>query len=607
MRRQRACRPLRVGMVITRSTDTPGNVIPVRDEEFEDFDTESLAFLRKQREELAFVGFRLKQGVYGQRQADVQMIRVKLPFGGVSADQLDAFGEVAERFAPLNKGHITTRENVQYHHVPLPLAAQAIRLMGASGLSTREACGNTVRNVTGDPWAGICDDEPFDATPYAGAFVRYFVRHPLTQLLPRKFKVAFSGSEADRVVTDIHDLGFIAQVRQENGEEIRGFKIVTGGGLSIMPKQAFVLYDFVPMAEYLRISEAVLRIFERSDELRRNRAKARIKFLVHRVGIEAFLEMVEDELKGDWAKRDYPLDELLFRDDESADAPTLVTEAPEIAEADQEMFERFMRTNVTAQRQTGYSAVEVKVDRGDLSPEQFRGLARILRTYGSGRARTTPWQNIVLRWIPDNQVYPVWQELYKLSLGKPGSLEITDVVSCPGTDSCKLGITSSMGLNRAVQGKVEEMNIQDPMTRQILINMSGCPNSCGMHHVGNIGFHGAAIKSDGRQVPAYHVFVGGNRRAGEAMRIGTLLRTRLPAKRVPLAVERLILDYEENRGDDDEPFNTYNERQGKAYFDNLLSDLSLPPEFSDENREHFVDWDRDRLYVLERGEGECAV
>jgi sulfite reductase beta subunit-like hemoprotein len=594
-------------MVITRSTDTPGNVIPIRDEEFEDFDTESLAFLRKQREEEAFVGFRLKQGVYGQRQADVQMIRVKLPFGGVSADQLDAFGEVAERFAPLNKGHITTRENVQYHHVPLPLAAQAIRLMGASGLSTREACGNTVRNVTGDPWAGICDDEPFDATPYAGAFVRYFVRHPLTQLLPRKFKVAFSGSEADRVVTDIHDLGFIAQVRQENGEEIRGFKIVTGGGLSIMPKQAFVLYDFVPMAEYLRISEAVLRIFERSDELRRNRAKARIKFLVHRVGIEAFLEMVEDELEGDWAKREYPLDELLFRDDESADAPMLVTEAPEIAEADQEMFERFMRTNVTAQRQTGYSAVEVKVDRGDLSPEQFQGLARILRTYGSGRARTTPWQNIVLRWIPDNQVYPVWQELYKLSLGKPGSLEITDVVSCPGTDSCKLGITSSMGLNRAVQGKVEEMNIQDPMTRQILINMSGCPNSCGMHHVGNIGFHGAAIKSDGRQVPAYHVFVGGNRRAGKAMRIGTLLRTRLPAKRVPLAVERLILDYEENRVDDDEPFNTYNERQGKAYFDNLLSDLSLPPEFNDENREHFVDWDRDRLYVLERGEGECAV
>ncbi len=594
-------------MAITHSTDTPGRVIPIREDEFEDFDTESQAFLRNQRDPDAFVGFRLKQGVYGQRQPDVHMIRVKLPFGGVSADQLDALGEVAERFVPLKKGHITTRENVQYHHVPLPLAAQAIRVLGTAGLSSREACGNTVRNVTGDPWGGICDDEPFDATPYAGAFVRYFVRNPLTQLLPRKFKVAFTGSETDRVITDIHDLGFIAQVRQENGKEVRGFRIVTGGGLSIMPKQAFVLYDFVPMAEYLRISEAVLRIFERSDELRRNRAKARIKFLVHRVGIEAFLEMVEEELKGDWAKRDYPVDELLFRDDEAADAPALVAEAPEVSEADRHMFDRFMRTNVQAQRQAGYSAVEVKVTRGDLSPDQFRGLARVLRTYGAGRARTTPWQNIVLRWIPDHHVYAVWRELYALDIGNPGALEITDVVSCPGTDSCKLGITSSMGLSRALQGKVEEMNIQDPMTRQILINMSGCPNSCGMHHVGNIGFHGAAIKSGGRQVPAYHAFVGGNRRAGETMRIGTLLRTRLPAKRVPFAVERLILDYEENRVEDDEPFNTYSDRQGKAYFDELLSDLSLPPEFSDENREHFVDWDRDRLYVLERGEGECAV
>ena len=594
-------------MAVTHSTDTPGHVIPISDEEFEDFDTEATAFLRGERDPDLFTGFRLKQGVYGQRQADVQMIRVKLPFGGVSADQLDAFGEVAERFAPLKKGHITTRENVQYHHVPLPLAAMAIRVLGDAGLSSREACGNTVRNVTGDPWGGICNDEVYDATPYAGAFVRYFVRHPLTQLLPRKFKVAFTGSETDRVVTDIHDLGFISQVRHEDGKEVRGFRMVTGGGLSIMAKRAFVLYDFVPLTEYLRVSEAVLRIFERSDDLRRNRAKARIKFLVHRVGIDAFREMVEEELKGDWAKRDYPLDDLVYLDDEAAEAPALNGHVPNVAEADRDMFERFMRSNVQAQIQEGYAAVEVKVTRGDLSPEQFRGLATILRTYGSGRARTTPWQNIVLRWIPQNRVYDVWRELYAMDLGNPGALEITDVVSCPGTDSCKLGITSSMGLNRAVQGKIEEMNIQDPLTRQILVNMSGCPNSCGMHHVGNIGFHGAAIKSGDRQVPAYHVFIGGNRRAGEPMKLGTLLRTRLPAKRVPLAVERLILDYEDNREEDDEPFNEYVDRLGKVYFNELLKDLALPPEFTDENREHFVDWDRDRLYVLERGEGECAV
>ena len=293
-------------MAVTHSTDTPGRVIPISDEEFEDFDTEATAFLRGERDPDLFTGFRLKQGVYGQRQADVQMIRVKLPFGGVSADQLDAFAEVAERFAPLKKGHITTRENVQYHHVPLQLAAMAIRVLGDAGLSSREACGNTVRNVPGDPWGGICNDEVYDATPYAGAFVRYFVRHPLTQLLPRKFKVAFTGSETDRVVTDIHDLGFISQIRHEDGKEVRGFRMVTGGGLSIMAKRAFVLYDFVPLTEYLRVSEAVLRIFERSDDLRRNRAKARIKFLVHRVGIDAFREMVEEELKGDWGQARLP-------------------------------------------------------------------------------------------------------------------------------------------------------------------------------------------------------------------------------------------------------------------------------------------------------------
>ena len=215
-------------MSIEERQDTAGHVIEIIDDEFEDFTTEAQAFLAGQREEDKFIGFRLKQGVYGQRQPNVQMIRVKLPFGGVTADQLDAFAEVTERFAPLKKGHITTRENIQIHHVPLPLAWELIRILGRSGLSSREACGNTVRNVTGDPWGGIADDEVFDATPYAGAFVRYFVRNPLTQLLPRKFKVAFSGSDTDRVIADIHDLGFFSCTRVVDGEEVRGFRIVAG-------------------------------------------------------------------------------------------------------------------------------------------------------------------------------------------------------------------------------------------------------------------------------------------------------------------------------------------------------------------------------------------
>ena len=585
--------------------EAAGRVIPILESEFADFETEAVEFLRGNREEDKFVGFRLKQGVYGQRQAARQMIRVKLPFGGVAADQLDAFAEVAERYAPLRKGHITTRENIQYHHVPLPLATEALKLMAEVGLSTREACGNTVRNVTGDPWAGICSDEPFDVTPYAGAFIRYFVRNPLTQLLPRKFKVAFTSSEADRSITGIHDLGFIPKLRPLNGKSEKGFQIVTGGGLSIMAKHAMVLYDFVPMDEYLRVSEAVLRIFERSDELRRNRSKARIKFLVHKVGIDKFRSMVDGELEGEWARKEIPLDELLFFDDERADAPDPDPIPPEPSSGDANAFGEFLRANISPQVQVGYSAIEVKVWRGDLSPEQFRGLAQILRDYGAGRARTTPGQNIVLRWIPTGRVYEVWKELQKLDLADGGAFEIEDIVTCPGTDSCKLGITSSMGLNSAVSAKLAEMKITDPLTRNILINASGCPNSCGQHHIAEIGFHGAAMKSSGRQIPAYHVFLAGHRRNGN-LRLGTLIRSRLPAKRVPQAVERIIRFYEEHR-EEGEHFNDFFDRTGKQRFDQVLKDLTLPPEYSEESEPTFVDWERDQLYVLERGEGECAV
>ncbi len=592
---------------MTRETkQLPGRVIPILEEEFADFESEARAFMQGETEEAEFIGFRLKQGVYGQRQPDRQMIRVKLPFGGVTADQLAVFGDVAEKYVPLKRGHLTTRENVQYHHVLLPLATEALRLMAKVGLSTREACGNTVRNVTGDAWAGVAADEIFDPTPYAGALVRYFVRNPLTQLLPRKFKVSFTGSDTDRVLSEIHDLAFVSRIRNENGREVKGFRMLAGGGLSIFAKNTLKLYDFVPVEDYLRVTEAVLRIFERSEDLRRNRAKARIKFLIHKVGIEAFREMVDEELKGDWAKKDYALESLLFLDDEESDAPVGPADAPVVDEADRDLFERFVESNVASQRQAGYSTVEVKVNQGDLVPEQFRGLAAILSEYGAGRARVAPWQNIVLRWIPDNSLYEVWKDLRKLDLGNAGAQKINDVVSCPGTDSCKLGITSSMGLNRAVQAKVEEMYVRDPLTNQILINISGCPNSCGQHHLGNIGFHGATMKSGDRQIPAYHVFIGGNRRAGIALRIGKLLRTRLPAKRVPIAVERLLIDYEENRRDDEEPFNDYVDSRELMHFNELLADMSIKPEFSEE-AEQFVDWERDRQYMLERGEGECAV
>jgi sulfite reductase (ferredoxin) len=589
--------------------DVPGHVLPIIEREFDDFDNEAGKFLGGKIEEEKFIGFRLKQGVYGQRQPDVQMIRVKLPFGGVTPEQMEAFADLAELYTPLNKGHITTRQNFQFHHIPLDDAAKAIRMIGEVGLSSREACGNTVRNVTGDPWAGVCDDEPFDITPYAAAYARYFVRHPVTQLMPRKFKTAFTGSDEDRAITGIHDLGFIPKLREVGGVEVRGFEIRVGGGTSIMPRIAPTLAEFVEAdnGDYLRVSEAALRIFDRQDWLRKNRARARIKVLVDKIGIEQFRDLVDEELEGEWAsEHDYAedLERMKLEHDEQGAAPA----APGThgsPNGDRSEFDRFMQSNVRPQRQDGFSTVEVKVYRGDLSPEQFRGLAQIMRDFTGGNARTSIHQNMVLRWVRNEAIYDLWERLQELELGEAGADEITDVVSCPGTDSCKLGITSSMGLNKAIHERLAEMKIDDPLTKRIHIKMSGCPNGCAQHHIGNIGFYGASLKVGDHQVPAYIPHIGGQYESGEVA-YGERLKSRLPAKRVPDAVERWIRFYEDER-EDGEVFNAFVARVGAKRFQELVKDLSMPVEFSVENLMHFVDWERKEPYKVERGEGECAV
>ena len=303
--------------------NVPGHIIPIIEREFDDFDNEAEKFLAGKIPEDEFIGFRLKQGVYGQRQPDVQMVRVKLPFGGVTPQQMEAFASVVEKYAPLNKGHITTRQNIQIHHIPLRDMESLLREIAEADLSSREGCGNTVRNVTGDPWAGVAPDEIFDPTPYAGAYARYFVRHPTTQLMPRKIKTAFSGSDEDRAITGIHDVAFLSRER----DGVKGFEIRVGGGTSIMARVAPTLYDFVEAdnGDYLKVSEAVLRIFDRQEWLRANRARARIKVLIDKIGIDAFREQVDEELEGDWVdERDFDaelVERLRFEDDEEANAP----------------------------------------------------------------------------------------------------------------------------------------------------------------------------------------------------------------------------------------------------------------------------------------------
>ncbi|MEA2199798.1 MAG: hypothetical protein QOI89_394 [Solirubrobacteraceae bacterium] len=588
--------------------NVPGHVIPILQREYDDFKTEATRFLAGDIPEDEFIKFRLKQGVYGQRQADVQMIRVKLPFGGITPEQMEAFAEVIEKYVPLNKGHITTRQNIQMHHVPLPEAEKLIRELGESGLSSREGCGNTMRNVTGDPWAGVAKDELFDLTPYAGAYVRYFVRHPTTQAMPRKVKTSFDGGPRDRAISGIHDVAFRARVKQIEGRgEVRGVEMLVGGGTSIMPRVAPVLYDFLELdnGEYLKVTEAVMRIFDRQEWLRANRARARIKVFVDKYGIDELRRQVEEELQGEWVKeRDFSIEQRLFLDDERESAPA-PAESHGTPNGDLSEFERFRAANVAEQKQEGFVTVEVKVTRGDLTPEQLRGLAAVMRTYAGGYARTTVQQNLVLRWVREECVYDVWRALSELGLGDSGSREIDDVVSCPGTDSCKLGITSSMGLNEAVQERIEAMQITDPLTRKLNVKISGCPNGCGQHHVGGIGFTGASIKVGEHTIPAYIPLIGGISEGGE-VKFGTRLKLRLPAKRVPDAIERWIGQYESNRNEGEE-WNVYVERVGTGELEALVKDLSLPVDFGLETMNEFIDWNRNVPFQVIRGEGECAV
>ncbi|MBM3949447.1 MAG: nitrite/sulfite reductase [SAR202 cluster bacterium] len=586
-------------MTQTKWTPRIQRVIPIIPEELDEFELQVKRFRAGEWDPTKFTVFRLKQGVYGQRQPDAQMVRVKAPFGGLTADQLDAFGDFAARYAPLHKGHVTTRENVQYHHVKLENAAAGLRLLGDVGLSTREACGNTVRNVTGCPMAGVCSREPFDVTPYAAAYARFFVRHPFTQTLPRKFKTAFSGCDKDCAITPIHDMGFLPKV--VDGK--RGFKMVTGGGTSIMPRIAPTLYEFVPVEEYLRVTEAVIRIFHRSDELRKNRMKARIKFLIDRIGMDEFRKLVDEELKQEWTQKSFDPAPLLFLEDESADAPLL--SGTYHTNGHTTDFQRWRATNVAPQRQAGYNVATIKLPLGDVSDKQFHQLADLSRKYAGGRARITHQQNMAFRWVPEKALYELWEQLKAIGLGESGANEITDVVSCPGTDSCKLGITSSMGLGRAISETIAAMDTSDPLVKQMHVKMSGCPNGCGQHHIADIGFHGAAVKAPGGQVPAYELFLGGSYDTGDP-RFGVRIKTRIPSKRAPEAFRKVVRFYTDNRLEG-EKFKDFVVRKGVEPFEELLAEFKDVPELNRQTIQNYIDWDKTVIYKLERGEGECAV
>jgi sulfite reductase beta subunit-like hemoprotein len=579
----------------------PNVIVPFLPEEVDNYETRVRQFRAGDGDPAAFRAFRLRQGVYGQRQPDNQMFRVKIPLGRLTPDQLETLGRIARDYTAWQRGHITTRENVQYHFVNMDDTAEIMRLLGESGLTSREACGNTVRNVTTCPLAGVCPEEVFDPTPYAVAYVRYLVRHETTQDMPRKWKTAFSGCTHDWAITPMHDIGYQAVVRQENGRERRGFRIVVGGGTSIQPLMAQALYEFVPVEEFLRVTEACLRVYNAADELRKNRMKARVKVLVNRIGIDGFRALVEQELKGDWAKGEYDLASLMDGEEEPVVPPPAGDFAP-FPQNDAE-FETWRHSNVVNQKQPSFCAVFIKLRLGNVTAEQFFTLAQIARHYASGM-RTSQRQNLVFQWVRGEALYSLYQALHAKGLAEPGANEFSDVVSCPGTESCSLGITSSMSMAGHLWDTLRTLKVQDPLVRAIRINVSGCPDGCGQHHVAQIGFQGAAMKNSGAQIPAYEVYIGGSQ--VHPVRYGTRLKLKIPSKRIDEAILAITQHYAAQR-QEGEPFNAFVDRLGVATFENVLRPISEVPALSKESINYYIDWGRTVLYKVDRGEGECAM
>ncbi len=575
---------------------------PLEAGELNNYEKEATAFLAGGGLGDDFRPFRLQQGVYGQRQDDAQMIRIKIPHGSMTAEQLDVIGDMADKYSGRKVGHVTTRQAIQLHYVPLENTPTVLRILADAGLTTREACGNTVRNVSADPTSGLCEDTVFDVTPHAEATKNFFLRNPICQKLPRKFKIAFSACPHDKGLVPIHDLGATAVMKDGK----RGFKVTVGGGLGASPFIAQVLEEFVPEEELLRVSEAVIRIFDRMGN-RKNRNKARIKFVVKQLGMDEFRRVVQEEIaalppaeKQGYLDPDWSLQE---------DDATHVSAASQGSNGHkpQDGFEAWKRTNAIPQAQSGFSMVYVLLPIGDMTVDQFHRLADISRTYAGGKIRTAVNQNMVLRWVHNEDLPGLHADLVECGLAEDGALTLNDVMTCPGTDTCSLGVTSSKGLGTAIREMLAGTNGEfksDPLVEQMRIKISGCPNSCGHHHVADIGFYGNAVRSGERMVPAFSMLVAGKAH-GEDARVAKHVM-KVSAKRIPEAVRTLIGHYREQR-DEGEPFGEWALRIGVPAIRELMAGFKDMPVYN-EDPMAFVDWGATTLFSLEdMGEGECAI
>lgn len=568
-------------------------------EEITRYAEEVVKFRRGEVPDEKFRRFRLQHGVYGQRQPNIQMVRIKIPGGFLTSEKLIRLAEIVETYAPLKIGHLTTRQDMQLHFVPLEQTPEIMTRLAEAGMTTREACSNTVRNVTCCYLTGIGRDELFEIRPYMMETSRHFLRNPVCQSLPRKFKIAFEACTKDHARPYIHDIGVQGVLRRSpDGKVERGFKIVVGGGLSTVPIVAPVLTEWASEEELIPLLEAILRVYDRHGE-RRDRNRARIKFLVKKWGIEKFREEVFKEralLHVEPAWNAY-----LAEIDRSPDGKP----APfrPIVPISQDGCRAFLKTNVIPQKQEGFSAVIVKLIRGDATPEQLRVLARLIKEYGKDEIRISIEQNFLIPWVKNEEAEELYNELKPHGLAEAGAETLLDITACPGADTCNLGITSSRGLTLAILDELKKGNGRYADLKDIHIKISGCPNSCGQHHIASIGYHGGAQSFDGRTVPAFQLFLGGVVSEKETRYALPIMK--LPSKSIPKATVRLVSYYLESKKEN-EPFEEFYRNLGKEKVKELLSEYTRIPTYA-EDPGYYTDWEQKEEFALKKEmQGECA-
>ncbi len=541
-----------------------------------------------------FRSLRLARGVYGQRQQGVQMIRIKLPYGKMSVKQMLKISDVSDEYAIKNL-HLTTRQDIQIHYVSLERTPELWAELEKDNITLREACGNTVRNVTASYNAGIDPNEAFDVCPYAHAVFEYFLRNPICQDMGRKIKIAFSSSESDTALTYMHDFGFIPKLKIENGAEVRGFKVLVGGGLGSQPFLAKTAYEFLGEDLIIPFIEASLRVFDRHGE-RNTRSKARMKFLINKIGYDSFMELVEKEKTANKVKS-FKID---YKNYKQTEPPTNVVTTP-VEIKDKAAYDLWLETSVFEQKQKGYYAVCLKVINGDLKTERARKLADIVKKYAADDIRVTINQGLILKFVPKEALPNIYTELSAIGLAEPGFDKTFDITSCPGTDTCNLGISSSTGATEALE-KVIRHEFPDMIkNNDIKIKISGCMNACGQHTIANIGFHGSSLKVGANTVPALQVLLGGGTLGnGEGRMADKVIK--VPSKRGTTALSMILNDYE-NNGNEGEYFNNYYDRLGKEYFYNLLKPLK---DLTTLTPDEYIDWGHDVQFETAIGVGECA-